>query len=136
MYFLILDVLRYVSYGMRMDNALYTDSWQQHVDKHIGSRLRYYRQLRRLSMSELARRVDLTFQQVQKYETGSNRISVSRLLAFAEILDVPVMAFFPVAEQSQESEGMWLIQVEALLSELVSLCLKRPYILTPASTRK
>ncbi|HYG88330.1 MAG TPA: helix-turn-helix transcriptional regulator [Azospirillum sp.] len=64
------------------------------VDTHVGSRLRLRRTLLGLSQTELGRRVGLTFQQIQKYERGSNGIAASRLWQLADVLDVPVSFFF------------------------------------------
>lgn len=64
------------------------------VDVHVGGRLRLRRTLMGLSQTELARAVGLTFQQVQKYESGANRVSASRLYYISEALDVPVSFFF------------------------------------------
>jgi transcriptional regulator with XRE-family HTH domain len=64
------------------------------IDVHVGGRLRLRRTLMGLSQTELARSVSLTFQQVQKYESGANRVSASRLYHIAEALDVPVSFFF------------------------------------------
>ena len=64
------------------------------VDLHVGSRVRLRRKMLGLSQEQVAKRVGLTFQGVQKYERGGNRISASRLLEFAQILDVPVAFFF------------------------------------------
>jgi Predicted transcriptional regulators len=64
------------------------------IDVHVGGRLRLRRTLLGLSQTELARAVSLTFQQVQKYESGANRVSASRLYHIAEALDVPVSFFF------------------------------------------
>jgi transcriptional regulator with XRE-family HTH domain len=64
------------------------------VDIHVGKRLRLARNFRQLSQSGLARSVGVTFQQVQKYETGANRVSASRLVEFATILEVNVAFFF------------------------------------------
>lgn len=65
-----------------------------HVDIHAGQRLRARRVLKGLSQTKLANGVGLTFQQIQKYERGANRISASRLHQFSKILDVPVAYFF------------------------------------------
>lgn len=70
------------------------------VDMHVGSRLRLRRTLMGLSQTELARSVNLTFQQVQKYESGANRVSASRLFHIAEALDVPVSFFFDDAPRA------------------------------------
>ena len=66
----------------------------QLVDVHVGSRMRQRRTLLGMSQSKVGDAVGLTFQQIQKYERGSNRISSSRLYEFAKVLDVPVSYFF------------------------------------------
>mgnify|MGYP001179024506 FL=1 len=69
------------------------------VDKHVGTRLRMRRTLLGLSQTALADSLDLTFQQVQKYEKGSNRIGASRLYQIGRVLDVPVAYFFEEMEE-------------------------------------
>ena len=64
------------------------------IDVHVGSRVRLRRTLMGLSQEKLGEEVNLTFQQIQKYERGANRIGSSRLYEFAQILDVPVSFFF------------------------------------------
>jgi transcriptional regulator with XRE-family HTH domain len=64
------------------------------IDKHVGSQLRMRRIMLGLSQEKLAAAFGLTFQQVQKYEKGMNRISASRLQQAAHILDVSVPFFF------------------------------------------
>jgi transcriptional regulator with XRE-family HTH domain len=64
------------------------------VDTHVGARMRQRRPLLGMSQTKLGDAVGLTFQQVQKYERGSNRVSSSRLFEFAKVLDVPVAYFF------------------------------------------
>lgn len=64
------------------------------VDLHVGNRLRIRRTLKGLTQDELASAVGITFQQVQKYEKGANRISASRLYAFSQVLNVRVGWFF------------------------------------------
>src|SRR5665647_2771403 len=64
------------------------------TDKHVGSRVRMRRVTFGKSQSWLADAVGLTFQQIQKYEKGANRIGSSRLQQFANLLDVPVSFFF------------------------------------------
>ncbi|MGB7244914.1 MAG: helix-turn-helix transcriptional regulator [Sulfitobacter sp.] len=64
------------------------------VDVHVGRKLKQIRTLRRLSQTDVARKLDLSFQQIQKYEIGSNRIAASRLFDLAKILDVPTSYFF------------------------------------------
>ena len=64
------------------------------IDKHIGSRIRARRIMLGMSQEKLADALGLTFQQVQKYEKGVNRIGASRLLHIAGILDVSIDFFF------------------------------------------
>jgi transcriptional regulator with XRE-family HTH domain len=64
------------------------------INQHIGSRIRTRRTLMRMSQQKLAEAIGLTFQQVQKYETGANSVSAARLHQIAEILDAPVSFFF------------------------------------------
>jgi transcriptional regulator with XRE-family HTH domain len=78
------------------------------VDKHVGSRVRMRRIMLGMSQSKLAEGLGLTFQQVQKYEKGANRIGASRLQHLASILQVPVPFFFdglPTAEDSKSHAG-------------------------------
>src|SRR6266571_4043505 len=70
------------------------------VDKHVGSRVRMRRMMLGMSQEKLGDALDLTFQQVQKYEKGTNRIGASRLLHIASILQVPVEFFFEGAPTS------------------------------------
>lgn len=64
------------------------------VDVHVGRRVRIRRVLCGMSQTALAEQLGLTFQQLQKYESGANRISASRLWHIAQILDVPIAWFF------------------------------------------
>ena len=64
------------------------------VDVHVGARMRQRRTLLGMSQEKLGTAVGLTFQQIQKYERGSNRIGSSRLFEFSKVLDVPVAYFF------------------------------------------
>ncbi len=64
------------------------------VDVHVGSRVRLRRTLLGLSQEKLGEAVGLTFQQIQKYERGANRIGASRMYDLAHVLDVPVAFFF------------------------------------------
>jgi transcriptional regulator with XRE-family HTH domain len=64
------------------------------VDVHVGTRVRLRRTLLGMSQEKLGQAVGLTFQQVQKYERGVNRISAARLHKLSQVLDVPVLFFF------------------------------------------
>lgn len=64
------------------------------VDIHVGTKLRQQRLSKGLSQDELGKRVKITFQQIQKYERGLNRVSSSKLYEFAKILGVKIEYFF------------------------------------------
>ena len=75
------------------------------IDVHVGGRVRLRRTLLGMSQEKLGEAIGLTFQQVQKYERGANRIGASRLFDLSRVLDVPVSFFFDdmaegVSEQS------------------------------------
>jgi transcriptional regulator with XRE-family HTH domain len=76
------------------------------VDLHVGARVRMRRRLRGVSQEKLADSLGLTFQQVQKYERGANRISASKLYEIAASLQTPVGYFFEgLADPSSTGEG-------------------------------
>ena len=63
------------------------------IDMHVGKRVRLRRTLLGMSQEQLGTELNITFQQVQKYERGANRISASRLWDIGQILDVPISFF-------------------------------------------
>src|SRR6201991_2394823 len=69
------------------------------TDKHVGSRVRMRRMMLGMSQEKLGDALGLTFQQVQKYEKGANRIGASRLQQMSDILQVPISFFFEGAPQ-------------------------------------
>lgn len=75
------------------------------VDTHVGERVRMRRKLLGVSQDQLADNLGLTFQQVQKYERGANRISASKLFRIAEILNVDVAYFFDGLPDPIEGTG-------------------------------
>lgn len=74
------------------------------VDVHVGGRLKALRKERKLSQTKVADFLGLTFQQVQKYERGANRIGAGRLYRLAQFLHVPVSYFFEGLDQSASTE--------------------------------
>jgi transcriptional regulator with XRE-family HTH domain len=96
------------------------------IDIHVGARLRLRRTLLGLSQETLGEAVGITFQQLQKYERGSNRISASRLFNLSQVLGVPVTFFFdelppkeavaaePVSIQAQADEFGTMARRETL----------------------
>lgn len=75
------------------------------IDKHVGGRIREARLLREISQTGLGDALAITFQQVQKYEKGVNRVSSSRLWEIANVLDVDVMHFFEGRELNGLKHG-------------------------------
>src|SRR5262249_24494298 len=73
------------------------------IDKHVGNRVRMRRMMLKMSQQKLGDAIGLTFQQVQKYEKGTNRIGASRLQQISQVLGVPVPFFF---EGAPNSPGM------------------------------
>jgi transcriptional regulator with XRE-family HTH domain len=77
-----------------MSEEIMTRRDPNYIDVHVGSRIRMRRQLINMSQERLGELLGITFQQVQKYEKGTNRISASRLFYAAKTLGVPVQFFF------------------------------------------
>jgi transcriptional regulator with XRE-family HTH domain len=75
------------------------------VDIHVGGRMRLRRTLLGYSQEKLGNAVGLTFQQIQKYERGANRIGAGRLYEFSQILDVPVSFFYDDMPGGTSSHG-------------------------------
>ena len=72
------------------------------IDKHVGARVRMRRLMVGMSQGKLGEALDVTFQQVQKYEKGSNRIGASRLQQLARVLEVPPAYFFEGAPNYEQ----------------------------------
>ncbi len=75
------------------------------IDTHVGARMRLRRTLLGISQEQLAAALGLTFQQVQKYERGTNRISASRLFQLSRVLDVPITWFFDEMDADVAAQG-------------------------------
>jgi transcriptional regulator with XRE-family HTH domain len=75
------------------------------IDQYVGSRVRMRRMMLGMSQTALGDALDVTFQQVQKYEKGTNRISASRLQQVCDILQVPVPFFFEGLPEAQNVTG-------------------------------
>ena len=86
----------------KLDNARRPDP----IDSYVGTRLRLRRKMLNLSQERLAERLGITFQRVQKYEKGTNRVGASRLYQLARVLEVPVAFFFPEPAEQQAPAGM------------------------------
>ncbi|WFS69600.1 helix-turn-helix transcriptional regulator (plasmid) [Agrobacterium leguminum] len=103
------------------------------IDIHVGSRIRLQRALKGMSQTTLAEGLGVTFQQVQKYEKGTNRVGSSRLQAIANILGVPVAWFFEEGPDSgstspQEPETGAGREITQFLNSLEGLALNRAFV--------
>jgi transcriptional regulator with XRE-family HTH domain len=92
------------------------------IDKHVGSRVRMRRMMLSMSQEKLGNSLGLTFQQVQKYEKGTNRIGASRLQQISHILQVPVAFFFEGAPNvgGSRSDGMGEAPSPAYVSDFLA----------------
>ncbi len=99
------------------------------VDVHVGARLKFRRRLLGLSQTALGNALGLTFQQIQKYENGANRISASRLYQAASILEVPITFFFE--DMPSEINGGKTRASEAPVIDGQTTKLLRAYLLVP-----
>ena len=114
------------------------------IDIHVGKRVRLRRTLLGMSQEKLGKAINLTFQQVQKYERGTNRIGSSRLYQLSQVLDIPVSYFFddlPIEITARKSPGLTDVKVASFqgdpLVKRETLELVRAYYrITDPSVRK
>ncbi|MCR9151157.1 MAG: helix-turn-helix domain-containing protein [Rhodobacteraceae bacterium] len=103
------------------------------VDAHVGKRIRHRRWMVGMTQQQLADKVGIKFQQIQKYETGMNRVSASRLWDISDALGVQISFFFegldPATHPAEELEGDILADKEALQ-------LLRSYYAIPEAQRR
>lgn len=106
------------------------------VDVHVGKRVRHRRWLVGMTQQQLAESVGIKFQQIQKYETGANRVSASRLWDIADALDVEVSFFFEGLdnESAERHEGNSV--PSDLLGDKEALDLVRSYYAIPENQRR
>jgi len=107
------------------------------VDVHVGKRIRHRRWLVGKTQQQLAEHVGIKFQQIQKYETGANRVSASRLWDIADALDVPVSFFFEGFEERAPAAATPESNIPAdLLGDKEALDLVRSYYAIPENQRR
>ncbi|HBS49764.1 MAG TPA: transcriptional regulator [Rhodobacteraceae bacterium] len=105
------------------------------VDVHVGKRVRHRRWLIGMTQQQLAEQVGIKFQQIQKYETGANRVSASRLWDIAEALDVPVSFFFEGLEDAETLSDKPVVPND-LMGDKEALDLVRSYYAIPENQRR
>ena len=106
------------------------------VDVHVGKRIRHRRWALGTTQQQLADRVGIKFQQIQKYETGANRVSASRLWDIAQALGVPVSFFFEGVDGADLAEAPRGDMPGDLLSDREALDLLRSYYSIPEPQRR
>lgn len=107
------------------------------VDVHVGKRIRQRRWLIGMTQQQLAEAVGIKFQQIQKYETGANRVSASRLWDIADALDVAVSFFFEGLKQEADAEPQEHSAVpEDLMGDKEAMDLVRSYYAIPENQRR
>ena len=109
---------------------------EDNFNKHLGNKLKLRRLALGLTQTKVAKAINVTFQQIQKYETGANRVSASRLWDIASTLDVSINFFF---DGLQAEKGV-KIQSDAMPSDLMgdkeALDLVRSYYAIPENQRR
>lgn len=109
------------------------------VDVHVGKRVRHRRWMVGMTQQQLAEKVGIKFQQIQKYETGMNRVSASRLFDIAQSLAVPVAYFFEGVDGADAAHGTDA-PTEGLPSDILAdkeaLELIRSYYAIPENQRR
>lgn len=106
------------------------------VDVHVGKRVRHRRWLVGMTQQQLAEHVGIKFQQIQKYETGANRISASRLWDIADALEVNVSFFFEGLDNSAQTDGPRDDIPADLMGDKEALDLVRSYYAIPENQRR
>ena len=107
------------------------------VDVHVGKRIRQRRWLVGMTQQKLAECVGIKFQQIQKYETGSNRVSASRLWDIADALDVEVSFFFEGLKDHNEETSSETSNVPSdMLGDKEAMDLVRSYYAIPENQRR
>ena len=106
------------------------------VDVHVGKRIRQRRWMNGTTQQQLAEAVGIKFQQIQKYETGMNRVSASRLWDIANVLSVPVSFFFEGFDNEAVKESAPSDVPADVMTDKEALELLRSYYAIPENQRR
>jgi len=106
------------------------------VDVHVGKRIRHRRWLTGMTQQQLAEQVGIKFQQIQKYETGANRVSASRLWDISDSLTVPVSFFFEGLDGEDKNSADKSSVPADLMGDKEALDLVRSYYAIPENQRR
>jgi transcriptional regulator with XRE-family HTH domain len=78
------------------------------MDRQVGARLKARRKTLGMSLTQVANKLGISYQQIQKYELGNNRVGASRLLSFSKLYEVPITQFFTGLEEASKGEKVEL----------------------------
>lgn len=106
------------------------------VDVHVGKRIRHRRWMNGTTQQQLAEAVGIKFQQIQKYETGMNRVSASRLWDISKVLNVDVAFFFEGLDSKPAKDGAIGNMPGDILTDKEALELLRSYYAIPENQRR
>ena len=106
------------------------------VDVHVGKRIRHRRWMVGMTQQQLAGKVGIKFQQIQKYETGMNRVSASRLWEISASLEVPVSFFFDGIAADISKQGSGKTVPGDIMADKEALELVRSYYSIPENQRR
>lgn len=113
-----------------------TETIMKHpIDVNVGRRMRQRRWMLGMTQQQLAQNVGIKFQQIQKYETGANRVSASRLWDISDALEVPVSFFFEGLDGAQENTSTDRVPTD-LMGDKEALDLIRSYYAIPENQRR
>lgn len=110
-----------------------TDRGPDPIDIHVGQRITHLRERANLTQTDLGDAIGVTFQQVQKYEKGANRVSASRLFKIAEFLDCDIETFFPPHNQATTVEDS---AIDALMSSRSGHALMQLFVTLSGDQRR
>ncbi|WP_136682366.1 helix-turn-helix domain-containing protein [Falsirhodobacter xinxiangensis] len=105
------------------------------VDAHVGKRIRHRRWMVGMTQQQLADKVGIKFQQIQKYETGMNRVSASRLWDISEVLGVSIAFFFEGLEGAEANRSTSVVEGD-MMADKEALELVRSYYAIPEAQRR
>ena len=105
------------------------------VDVHVGKRIRHRRWMVGMTQQQLAKQVGIKFQQIQKYETGANRVSASRLWDISSTLEVPISFFFDGLSENKAAVQNHNQPLD-ILADKEALELVRSYYAIPENQRR
>lgn len=106
------------------------------IDVHVGKRVRHRRWMLGMTQQQLGERVGIKFQQIQKYETGMNRISASRLWDIAQAMDTSISFFFEGLDGAETADHPAAAQLGDLMVDREAIELVRSYNAIPEEQRR